>query len=321
MAFGGAELWLSPWVLGLLGLLIGSFLNVVIHRLPAMEMRDWWAFDVGEFALADKRSWHALTGNAKSEPPKAFAPAAKAIEGQVEQLGPLSLLKPASRCPACGHKIRWFENIPVVSWLVLRGRCSACKTPISPRYPLVELLTCAMFAAIAVVHGPTALTAVFCLAAALLIAMGGIDLDTTLLPEKLTIAMIGLGGLAALAGWSGTSPVDALAGALLGYGVLWGLGFLWAVLFRKKNAMAEGDMKMLAGLGALLGWQALPGLLLLAAGLGAVIGIAAMALKGQGRDHRMAFGPYLALGGLVAMLAGPALSGFGATLGEILFHA
>jgi leader peptidase (prepilin peptidase)/N-methyltransferase len=317
----GAALWLSPWVLGGLGLLIGSFLNVVIHRLPAMEMRDWWAFDIGEFALGDKRSWHALTGDGKSEPPKVFGPAAQAVAHQVEKLGPLSLLKPASRCPACGHRIRWYENIPVFSWIVLRGKCSACKTPISPRYPLVELLTCAMFAAIAAVHGPTALTVVFCVAAALLIAMGGIDLDTTLLPEKLTIALIGLGGVAALAGWTRVTPVDALAGALIGYGVLWALGFVWALLFRKKNAMAEGDMKMLAGLGALLGWQALPGLLLLAAGLGAVIGIAAMVLKGQGREHRMAFGPYLALGGLVAMLAGPALSGFGATLGEIFFGA
>ncbi|MCE2916248.1 MAG: prepilin peptidase [Rubrivivax sp.] len=316
----GADLWLSPWLLGLLGLLIGSFLNVVIHRLPAMEMRDWWAFDVGDYALRDPRSWLALTGSAKSAPPKVFGPAAQAIEHTVEQLGTLSLLRPASRCPACGHRIRWYENIPVVSWLVLRGKCSACKTPISVRYPLVELLTGAMFAALAVVHGPGALTVVFCVAAALLIAMGGIDLDTTLLPEKLTIALIGLGGVAALTGWSGTTPVDALAGALLGYGVLWALGFLWAVLFRKKNAMAEGDMKMLCGLGALLGWQALPGLLLLAAGLGAVIGIAAMMFKGQGSQHRMAFGPYLALGGLVAMLAGPALAGFGSTLGEILLQ-
>jgi leader peptidase (prepilin peptidase)/N-methyltransferase len=269
-----------------------------------MYMRGWWAFDVADFALSDKRSWHSAFGR-KSEPPAELAGAAGAIQKQLDQSAPLSLWRPRSRCPHCGHPLRATENIPVMSWLVLRGRCSACKAPIGVRYPLVEAATAVLFALCAVVYGATWQTAIACVAVALLIAMALIDLDFTLLPDSLTIPLVAMALVAAAAGVSVPSWKDAAIGALAGYGALWALGATWAVLFRKPNAMAEGDMKMLAGLGALLGWQALPGILLVSAGVGSVIGIALITLGGHKRETPIPFGPYLALAGLAALLMRP----------------
>jgi leader peptidase (prepilin peptidase) / N-methyltransferase len=294
-------LLLSPWLLALLGLCIGSFLNVVIHRLPAMYMRGWWAFDIADFALSDKRSWHSAFGQ-RSQPPAALATAAGAIRQELDASPEQTLWRPRSRCPHCGHQIRAVENVPVLSWLMLRGRCSACKAPIAARYPLVEAATGVLFALCAVIYGPTWQTAVACVAVALLIAMALIDLDYTLLPDSLTIPLVVIGLVAAATGVSAVAWKDAAIGALAGYGVLWALGVTWAVLFRKPNAMAEGDMKMLAGLGALLGWQALPGILLVAAGIGSVIGLAMIAFGGHKRETPIPFGPYLALAGLAALL-------------------
>ena len=311
------ELLVSPVALGVLGLLIGSFLNVVVHRLPTMAMRDWWRFDLADFALADPRSWRAAFG-AQAEPPAELVAASRAVTTRLEKLEPLSLLRPRSRCPACGHQITAAENIPVISWLVLRGKCSACGTRISARYPLVEAATGVLFAACAFVFGPTAQALVACVAVALLIAMALIDLDTTLLPDSLTIPLVVLGLVAAAAGWSKVGWVDAATGALLGYGVLWAFGAFWAVVLRKANAMAEGDMKMLAGIGALLGWQAVPGALFLAAGLGAVIGVGLIAFKRQQREVPIPFGPYLALGGLVALFFATPLRAFGESLAPLV---
>ena len=294
-------LLLSPWVLALLGLCVGSFLNVVVHRLPMMYMRGWWAFDIADFALSDKRSWRSAFG-AKAEPPVELAAAAAAINRQIEAGAPLSLMSPRSRCPHCGHQLRVSENVPILSWLALRGRCSACKAPIGLRYPLVEGATALIFACAAVVHGTSWQTLIACTAVALLIAMALIDLDYTLLPDSLTIPLVVIGLAAAAAGVSVVPWRDAAIGALAGYGVLWALGATWAVLFRKPNAMAEGDMKMLAGLGALLGWQALPGILLVSAGVGSVIGIGLIALRKHRRETPIPFGPYLALAGLAALL-------------------
>lgn len=308
---------LSPLGLGVLGLLVGSFLNVVIHRLPMMEMRDWWAFDIGDYALTDARSWRAVFG-AKAQPPAAFAPASQAIAKAMESLPPQSLVRPRSRCPECGHALRWYENIPLLSWLALRGRCSACKTAIPVRYPLVEAATAALFAGCAALFGATAHTAVACIAVALLIAMALIDLRTTLLPDRLTVPLIGLALLASLAGWSGTPLADAVIGALLGYGLLWLPGFLWKVLFNKPNAMAEGDMKMLCGLGALLGWKLVPGMLLLAAASGALIGVVLILFGGHKRDTPIPFGPYLALAGLGGIFFGDTVGGFGDMLLPLL---
>ncbi len=308
---------LSPLALGVLGLLVGSFLNVVIHRLPMMEMRDWWQFDIGDYALGDARSWRAVFGP-KAAPPAAFAPASQAIAKAMESQPPQTLLRPRSRCPACGHTLRWFENIPVFSWLALRGRCSACKSPISWRYPLVEVATAAMFAGCAALFGATAHTVVACIAVALLVAMALIDLNTTLLPDRLTVPLIGLGMLAALAGWSGVTVQDAATGALLGYGLLWLPGFIWKVALHKPNAMAEGDMKMLCGLGALLGWKMVPGMLLLAAALGALIGVSMILFGGHKRETPIPFGPYLALAGLGGLFFGDTVAGFGDALQSLL---
>jgi leader peptidase (prepilin peptidase)/N-methyltransferase len=294
-------LLLSPWGLALLGLCVGSFLNVVVHRLPTMYMRGWWAFDVADFALSDKRSWHSAFGN-RNEPPPELATAAGAIRKQLEASPELTLWRPRSRCPHCGHTLRATENIPLASWLALRGRCSACKAPIGARYPLVEAATAVLFALCALTYGPTWQTAIACIAVALLVAMALIDLDYTLLPDSLTIPLVVIGLAGAAAGLTAVPWKDAAIGALAGYGTLWALGALWAVVLRKPNAMAEGDMKMLAGLGALLGWQALPGILLVSAGVGSVIGIGLIAFGRHKRETPIPFGPYLALAGLAALL-------------------
>jgi leader peptidase (prepilin peptidase)/N-methyltransferase len=293
---------LSPAGLAVLGLLVGSFLNVVVHRLPAMMWRAWWKDSV-EFQLADPLAWQPLFGS-RSQPPRQLSAAAEAVAAELERLPAETLVTPGSRCPQCGHRLRWHENIPVLSWLVLRGRCSACKASVGWRYPAVELATGMLFGAAAWQFGAQPSTLLWCAALALLLTMALIDFDTTLLPDSLTLPLIGLGLAGALAGWTGTSAADAAAGALAGYGVLWAVGFVWSLL-RKVNAMAEGDMKMFAGIGALLGWQVLPSALLLAAGVGATVGVALIVLGGRERSKPIPFGPYLALGGVCAVFFGP----------------
>lgn len=295
---------LSPWGLGVLGLMVGSFLNVVVHRLPAMMWRAWWKDSV-EFQLADPLAWQPLFGP-RSQPPAQLAAAARAVAAELDQLPQETLVSPRSRCPHCGHPLRWWENLPVFSWLLLRGRCSACQAPIAWRYPAVELATAGLFAAAAWQFGAQPSTLLWCAALALLLTMALIDFDTTLLPDSLTLPLLALGLAGALAGWTGVSAAEAAAGALAGYGVLWAVGFLWGLL-RKVNAMAEGDMKMFAGIGALLGWQALPSALLLAAGVGASVGLLQITLGGRDRSKPMPFGPYLALGGLCSVFFGPLL--------------
>ena len=291
----------SPWAAALVGLCVGSFLNVVVHRLPMIYMRDWWAFDIADYALADKRSWQSAFGRG-AEPPRELAAAAGAINHQLEASPSLSLWRPRSRCPHCAHVLRVSENIPLVSWIALRGRCSACAAAIGIRYPLVEGAAALLFGLCAAVYGPGWPTVLSCVAVALLVAMALIDLDYTLLPDSLTIPLVAMGLTAAALGLTAVSWQDAAIGALCGYGVLWALGAIWAVLLRKPNAMAEGDMKMLAGLGALLGWQVLPGILLVSAGVGSVIGIAMIAFGGHKRETPIPFGPYLALAGIAALL-------------------
>ncbi|GMV46212.1 MAG: hypothetical protein AMXMBFR66_16100 [Pseudomonadota bacterium] len=311
------ELLLSPPALGVLGLLVGSFLNVVVHRLPAMYMRDWWRHDVAGFALADPRSWQAAFG-AAAKPPRELEAASRAVLQRLDQLTPLTLLRPPSRCPACGHRIKAHENVPVLSWLLLRGRCSACGTGIAPRYLLVELATGLLFAACAWLFGAGAHALVSCAALALLIVMALVDLDYTLLPDSLTIPLVVLGLVAAALHWTPVRWSDAAAGALVGYGVLWAFGAFWQLVLRKANAMAEGDMKMLAGIGAVLGWQAVPGVLFLAATLGALIGVGLIVLGRHRRDVPIPFGPYLALGGLAGILLPSAVGGFGAALAPLV---
>ena len=215
------EVMLTPWALALVGLCIGSFLNVVIHRLPQMLDRGWKA------ECAD------MLGVKVDLPPE------------------MTLSTPRSRCPSCGHAIAWYENIPVLSYLWLRGKCSACKTPISARYPFFEVLTAAIFAALAWRFGAQPTTLLWCAFAAVLVALAGIDWDTTLLPDGLTLPLL-WGGLVAAALGLTTSLSSAVWGAVAGYLSLWSVYWLFK-LATGKEGMGYGDFKLLAALGAWLG--------------------------------------------------------------------
>ena len=292
------DLLLSPWGLGLLGLLVGSFLNVVVHRTPLMLERQWWADVAGQ--LSDSASFQRVFGRA---PPAVVGTLAKTLETQLEGLPALGLAKPASRCPHCGHKIRWFENIPLVSWLVLRGRCSACGAGISARYPLIELLTGALFAAMAWKIGPKPEALLWCGVLAVLVALSAIDWDTTVLPDAMTLPLLWAGLVAAAAGWTTTSLPGALWGAVAGYLSLWSVYWLFK-LVTGKEGMGYGDFKLLAALGAWLSWQAILPIVLSASIIGALVGIVMKATGGLREGRFVPFGPFLAGGGVAVMLIG-----------------
>jgi len=291
------EWLLSPWVLGLLGLAIGSFLNVVVHRLPLMLERQWWG-DVAA-QLGDRTSYRRVFA---ADAPAVLVQGGALLEKGLEALPKFDLARPASRCPSCGHGIRWFENIPVVSWLVLRGRCSACGTRIAARYPFVELLTGALFAAVAWRFGPQPVALLWCAVVAVLVALTFIDWDTTVLPDALTLPLL-WAGLAAAALGVGLPLATAVWGAVAGYLSLWSVYWLFK-LTTGKEGMGFGDFKLLAALGAWLGWQAILPIVLFASVLGAVVGIG-MKFTGALREGRFVpFGPFLAGGGVVVMLLG-----------------
>ena len=283
----------------LLGLVIGSFLNVVIHRLPIMMDRDWR----GQCAeLAAENDGHAVQGKIPAT--------ARSQRDAVEK--PFNLVVPRSACPACKAQIRAWQNIPIVSYLLLRGRCAACGARISLRYPIVELLTGVLSAAI-VWHFGFAWEA----AAALvftwsLIALSGIDLDHQLLPDSITLPLLWLGLLLSLGepstqGWSiPADPRSSIIGAAAGYLSLWSVFHAFR-LFTGKEGMGYGDFKLFAVFGAWFGWQLLLLIILLAAFTGAVVGIVLIALRRQGRDVPIPFGPYLAAAGWIALLWGPQL--------------
>ncbi|MDP1644757.1 MAG: prepilin peptidase, partial [Thiobacillus sp.] len=241
------DLLLSPWALGLLGLLVGSFLNVVVHRLPLMLERQWWT-DVAA-QLDDRESFRRVF---QAEAPAGLTQAGSALGKTIELLRPLSIARPASRCPSCGHRIRWFENIPVVSWIALKARCSACGTRISARYPFIELLTAALFAALAWRLGPQPVLLLWCVMAAVLLALAAIDWDTTLLPDALTLPLLWAGlTAAALGALPGLSLSASLGGVATGYLSLWSVYWLFK-LTTGKEGMGYGDFKLLAALGAWL---------------------------------------------------------------------
>jgi leader peptidase (prepilin peptidase) / N-methyltransferase len=258
-----------------LGLLVGSFLNVVIHRLPRML----------------ERGWRAQCAELRGEP--------------VVDEPRYDLVAPRSACPHCGHRIGALENVPVLSWLALRGRCSACKARISARYPLVELSAGAL-GALAIVHfGPTWQAVAACGLLWALIALAFIDADTQLLPDDITLPLLWAGLVANL--FEVFVPLrEALIGAIAGYVSLWLV--YWAFkLIRGKEGMGYGDFKLLAALGAWLGWKALPAIVLLSSAVGAVIGIALIVLQGRDRATPLPFGPYLAIAGAIALFAGQRL--------------
>jgi leader peptidase (prepilin peptidase)/N-methyltransferase len=273
----------------LVGLVVGSFLNVVIYRLPIMLERQWQ----GESA--------ALAGAAagKPAPPAADAPA-------------FNLVVPRSSCPACRAPIHALQNIPLLSYLALRGRCAHCKAGISARYPAVELLSGMATAVVAWQLGFGWAAACGIVLTWFLIALTFIDLDVQLLPDCLTLPLLWLGLLASLTGWASSAaslpsdPVSAIGGAAIGYLSLWSLYHLFR-LATGKEGMGYGDFKLLAALGAWLGWQMLLPIVLLSAAVGAIIGGALIALRRQQRGNPIPFGPFLAAAGWVAMLWGPRL--------------
>jgi len=265
-------------IAAVIGLCVGSFLNVVIHRLPKMLDRGWRA------------QCAELSGETAPDLPA------------------YNLVVPRSQCPACGHRIAALENIPVLSFLALRGHCSACGTTISPRYPLVELLTAALTAAAVLRFGATATALAACVLVWSLIALTFIDFDTQLLPDNITLPLAWAGLLANVAGLSPAGAIlrDAVIGAVAGYLSLWSVYWIFK-LVRGKEGMGYGDFKLLAALGAWLGWQMLPLIVLLSSLVGAAIGIGLVVFKGRDHQIPLAFGPYLAIAGVVALFFGKAL--------------
>ncbi len=266
--------WVSSCII--LGLMIGSFLNVVIYRLPIIMQREW-------------------------------ASQCAELRGEEEVASPpFGLSRPRSACPSCSHPISAMENIPVLSYVFLRGRCAQCATPISLRYPLIETLTGLLsgFVAWHFGYGATAFFAlIFCWA---LIALTFIDLDTQLLPDSITQPLIWLGLLININGTY--TPLDsALTGAVAGYLTLWSVYWLFK-LTTGKEGMGYGDFKLLAAMGAWFGWQILPLVILLSSVVGAFVGIALIVFAKHGRNIPIPFGPYLAGGGLIALFWGQAIT-------------
>ena len=268
---------LAVVIAGVVGLCVGSFLNVVIHRLPKMLDRGW------------REQCAELSGSPAPELPR------------------YNLITPRSRCPACDHQIAWYENVPVASYLFLRGRCSACQAPISQRYPVVELLTAAVTVAAVIRLGATPAAVAGSVLLWSLIALTFIDFDTQLLPDNITLPLLWAGLVANVAGFlPGVRLRDAVIGAIAGYLLLWTIYWLFK-LIRGKEGMGYGDFKLLAALGAWLGWQMLPLIVLLSSVVGAVIGLGLVAFKGRDHQIPLAFGPYLAIAGAIALFFGEPL--------------
>jgi len=279
-------MWLEPWINaalgGVLGLLVGSFLNVVIYRVPKMMERQW-AAECAEYAASTATE---TTTMAPAAAPEVF-----------------NLWTPRSRCPGCGHQVRWYENMPVISYLFLRGRCAACSTPIGVRYPLVELVTAALFFFCLHRWGATPTGFAWSGFSAVLVALACIDWDTTLLPDGLTLPLLWAGLLASAVQWTDVPLLDAVVGAAAGYLSLW-LVYWGFKLATGKEGMGYGDFKLFAALGAWFGWQALVPLILLASVVGAVVGIAMKFSSGLREGGYIPFGPFLAGAGLIAMMFG-----------------
>jgi len=264
----------------LFGLLVGSFLNVVIHRIPKMMEATW---------RQEARELLEQPAPKGEETPPIF-----------------NLVTPGSHCPHCNHRIRWYENVPVVSWALLKGRCSGCKAAISKRYPIIELLTALVAGLCAWRFGYDPWLIFMLYGSFTLLALAVIDLDTTLLPDDLTYPLLWAGLLAAVLGISPVSLPDAVIGAMAGYLALWSLYWVFKLLTGKEG-MGYGDFKLLAALGAWLGWQYLPVVVLLSSVVGLLFAVSMMASGSVKRDQGIPFGPYLAIAGWIALLWGEAI--------------
>lgn len=262
----------------LIGLMVGSFLNVVIHRLPKMMEQEW------------HNNCLELQGK------------------EIPATTKYNLCHPRSACPHCGHKISALENIPIISYLALKGRCKGCKTSISMRYPLIEALTGVLIGTISWKFGYSSITLMAWIFALALITLTFIDFDTQLLPDDITLPLLWLGILFNL-NTGFTDLKSAVIGAMAGYLVLWSVYWLFK-LIRGKEGMGYGDFKLLAAIGAWFGWQLLPAVILLSSTLGTIIGIALIVLTKRGKEVPMPFGPFLAIGGIAALFFGQTLASF-----------
>ena len=303
MSFFG---WLAqpavlPWVALAAGLCVGSFLNVVIHRLPKMLEREWRAQCAELAAGAGEADSPGAAGKASPASPTPPPPPRTKAET------PYNLWTPRSACPSCGRRIPATQNVPLLSWVLLRGKCAACGARISARYPVVELAGGMVAAYAAARYGPTlaALGAMlFCWS---LIALTAIDLDTQMLPDDITLPLI-WAGLAFNLDATFARLGPAVIGAIAGYLALWSV--YWAFkLLTGKEGMGYGDFKLLAAIGAWLGWHMLPLVILLASIVGAGVGVTLIAFAGHRRDKPIPFGPYLAAAGAIALFWGAEIAG------------
>ncbi len=277
----------QPWfyflTVGLVSLCIGSFLNVVIYRLPLMMKREWQS--ECRVLLADELPSQNTTEQA-----------------------PFNLVKPNSTCPKCKASIKVWQNIPVISWLLLKGRCGSCKTAISVRYPIIEMLTAGLSLVVASLFGATELALLYIFITWVLIALTFIDIDHMLLPDQLTLPLVWLTLIAAVMDITIT-PSDAIIGAAVGYLSLWSVYWLFK-LATGKEGMGYGDFKLLAVFGGLLGWQSILTIVLLSSVVGAIIGIAQIILQGKDKTTPIPFGPYLAIAGWVTLLWGEQIQAY-----------
>lgn len=260
------------------GLMVGSFLNVVIHRLPKMMEREW------------HNNCLELQGQ------------------EITETSKYTLAKPRSACPSCGHMISALENIPVISYVFLKGKCRGCKAPISMRYPLIETLTGILIGLVSWKFGYSGATIFAWIFVFALITLTFIDFDTQLLPDDITLPLLWLGLLFNL-NIGFTDLKSAVLGAIAGYLILWSIYWLFKIVTGKEG-MGYGDFKLLAAVGAWFGWQLLPAVILLSSVLGAVIGIALIVFAKRGREIPMPFGPFLAIGGIAALFFGQQLASF-----------
>lgn len=276
------DLWLFTFLMLVVGLLVGSFLNVVIYRLPIMFKKEW-KDDCSDYL---KENYNASIQ----------------LKEHNEASEPFNLIKPDSTCPNCGHKIRAWENIPVISYLFLRAKCSNCKTSISFRYPFIEILTAALSAICAWHFGFNLAGMSAIVLSWALISLAWIDYDTQYLPDQITLPFIWLGLLLNLDN-TFTDIHSSVIGAIAGYLSLWTVYQVFKLL-TKKEGMGFGDFKLLALLGAWMGWQLLPLIIILSSLVGSVIGVSLILFKKHQREKPIPFGPYLAIAGWIALVWG-----------------
>ncbi len=275
-----SQLWFYLTTVGLVSLCVGSFLNVVIYRLPLMMQREWQS--ECRLLFEDELNTNQAKPKNTSEP--------------------FNLVKPNSTCPKCKTALKPWQNIPIISWLILKGKCASCSNPISIRYPAIEAITALLSLVVAYTFGATEQALLYIVITWALVALTFIDIDHMLLPDQLTLPLVWLALIAAVAGITIT-PSDAIMGAAFGYLSLWSVFWLFKLLTGKEG-MGYGDFKLLALFGALLGWQSLLTIILLSSVVGAIIGIALLSVQGKDKATPIPFGPYLAIAGWITLLWG-----------------